>query len=204
MMFNRKNGFSVAIIMLLIALIGFVVFLSLRIISHNKNPDISENMTESQKNSEVYDYAQKICQAKQEAAGVRSTYEECVNYQINSKRGIAINNLYSLLEQYRILNNGYPSEVRINVLYPDGIVNVARSSEFKDPFGNEIVNKPAVSTLAEAREIAVPNSNNNFMYVPYGDPSCETNCKGFVLVSYMDLPSPVFKNLYIKESLSPQ
>ena len=101
--------------MLLIALIGFVVFLSLRIISHNKNPDISENMTESQKNSEVYDYAQKICQAKQEAAGVRSTYEECVNYQINSKRGIAINNLYSLLEQYRILNNGYPKIGRAHV-----------------------------------------------------------------------------------------
>ena len=127
---NGNKGFSIPIIMLMLLLIGVVTFFGRRIYLKNSSKNNSSSNTarsESQKNSDTYKYALELCKKEQKAAGVQSTFEECVNYHINIKRGLAINNLYSLLEKYRILNNGYPSEARINVLYPDGVVNVARS-----------------------------------------------------------------------------
>lgn len=111
-----------------------------------------------------------------------------------------INTMHSSLEEYFRVNGGYPASVSTDI-FPG-----LDAAALKDPVGgNEIVNYPAVPSLTAAQEIQAPQSDDmsssSYLYIPFPT-DCTTNCKGYILKSYIESPNSTVNNPYTKRSIN--
>lgn len=110
-----------------------------------------------------------------------------------------INNIHSKLEEFYNDNSGYPSTFTA-AEFP-GI----DAESLKDPKGQTIEIAPATDTEANALGTTAPtaSSTSQYKYVPFNDGStCTNNCKGYVLMTYVEKPSTTIANPYIKKGLN--
>lgn len=110
-----------------------------------------------------------------------------------------INNIHSKLEEYYNDNSGYPSTFTATT-FP-GI----DAESLKDPKGQEIVKNAAVANEAAALAVTAPtaNSTSQYLYVPFDDDSaCTNDCKGYVVMTYVEKPTTTITNPYVKKGLN--
>lgn len=113
----------------------------------------------------------------------------------DTKRITDISNIKDKLEEYYNENSGYPSQVSVaNLPGMD-------AETIKDPKGVEIANNSAVASETAALAVAAPTANGaQYKYVPFDDDSsCTNDCKGYVLMSFIERPTDTITNPLIKK-----
>lgn len=110
----------------------------------------------------------------------------------DTNRVVDIGNIKNELEKYYNENNGYP-----NTFQASTFVGIDAES-LKDPKGNSITINAVVADEAAANAVEAPtaDSPSQYLYIPYGDPSCTNNCSGFVLKAYIEKPTTIYSNPY--------
>lgn len=109
-----------------------------------------------------------------------------------------INNIKDKLEEYYNENNGYPNTFQAST-FPG-----LDAESLKDPKGTAIQINAVVADATAANNVAPPTASTSYqyLYVPYGDSDCTNNCKGFVIKSYIEKPTNVIANPYVKTGAS--
>jgi len=106
-----------------------------------------------------------------------------------------VNILHAKLEEHYNEVNSYPKNISSND-FP-GI----EPEVLKDPTGSPIVviDGTTITTTSGAVAKAKPTKSSYFQYIPFG---CKADaCEGYVLRTYIENPSAVYKNPYTKMGL---
>lgn len=106
-----------------------------------------------------------------------------------------LNATHSKLEEYHNVNAAYPKIISATNL--PGIDSAALT----DPTGMEIViSDGAAISISEALETDLPDTSTRYQYIPF---DCgDIYCLGYVLRAYIERPSSVTKNPYVKLGLN--
>lgn len=111
-----------------------------------------------------------------------------------------INTIYSKLETYFNENDSYPSTFTSQDLF--GI----DENVLKDPEGRLIVIHGSVDNATAAQAVPSPDesSASDYLYIPYpyGCTNEAKNCTGFILKSFIEKPTTITPNPYIKVGLN--
>lgn len=113
----------------------------------------------------------------------------------DTQRRTDINAIHGKLEEYYNNNNGYPLTFTATTL--SGIDSAA----LKDPNGATIAMSKAVTSESAALAVTSPSATGvNYLYVPF---SCSgTLCNGYVLKSFIEVPTASYPNPYTKKGLN--
>jgi type II secretory pathway pseudopilin PulG len=111
----------------------------------------------------------------------------------DTERKVAINTLYSKLEEYYNQKNSYP--LTIDAANFPGIDEKA----LKDPKGNSYEVSTSSTTAAQANALPTPTDSKEYQYLAFG---CDAaGCSGYVLRSYIESPTAYVPNPYVKTGL---
>ena len=118
----------------------------------------------------------------------------------DQQRTVDINTLHSKLEEFYNENNYYPSTFVVST-FPG-----LDQESLSDPVGRNLItiHKPVADMMA-ADALAAPSVDTtataSYVYVPYPT-GCSNNCTGYILKSYIELPTSTTPNPYVKRSLN--
>lgn len=117
----------------------------------------------------------------------------------DSERATDLDNIHSKLEEYFSDNGGYPNTLSGTILKGIG----AQPEILKDPAGNTITIVSPVANQVTAMAVANPTDTGaQYKYIPYPTSCGLITCTGYVLKSYIEKPSSVVPNPYIRLGLN--
>lgn len=109
----------------------------------------------------------------------------------DNQRFNAITTMKSLLEEYHQDKGGYPSTISTSTVYrlnPDLLVS---------PDGSTLQNHPPVESEFEARKSVTTSVDGpQYIYIPYPE-DCTTHCNGYILASFIEIPTIDYDNPHI-------
>lgn len=94
------------------------------------------------------------------------------------------------LEEYFNENFGYPSSL--------DDIHVSSEQVLIAPNGSTIKVNSVVADEDEAKASANPSGATEYTYTPYGKPTCQTTCDGYVLKALIEDPSDAVPNPLVK------
>jgi type II secretory pathway pseudopilin PulG len=124
----------------------------------------------------------------------------------DTQRITRVNAIHSKLEEFYNEANGYPADASIATNFPGIDINTV-----KDPEGG-LIKSILVADSAAMDSVEVPSagSGNELTYVAYPK-GCTMElksgsytgipCKGYTLSSYLEKPSSIYRNPYVKTGL---
>jgi len=98
--------------------------------------------------------------------------------------------LEAKLEDYFSANFGYPSNL--------DDIGIKDMQNLKGPSGTTIKINDVVADEASAKTTSNPNVSQEYIYTPYGKPTCLTTCDGYVLKGYLEKPNAGATNPLVK------
>lgn len=114
----------------------------------------------------------------------------------DTERHTDINALHSRLEEYYGDRGGYPNTFNSTTF--SGLDPLS----LKDPNGTIISIAAPVADQAAAQVVANPTATGaQYLYVPYPTGCGAITCTGYVLKTYIELPSEKIPNPYVKTGL---
>lgn len=108
----------------------------------------------------------------------------------DAERTADIDVLHSRLEEYFSDYGGYPSTLAATNL--PGV----NPEALKDPQGVIVVIEAPVANLVAAQAAAAPTASANYKYTPYPTNCSGSNCTGYVLKSFIEVPTERVPNPY--------
>lgn len=114
----------------------------------------------------------------------------------DAERTADIDVLHSRLEEYFSDYGGYPNTLNITNL--PGV----NPDVLKDPNGVAITIEPPVANLVAAQASATPTASANYKYIPYPTSCAGSTCTGYVLKSFIEVPTERVPNPYVRLGLN--
>jgi len=114
----------------------------------------------------------------------------------DTERAADIDTLHDRLEEYYTDKGAYPSTLSTTI-FP-GLA----AETLVDPDGTSIViNSPAASQAAAQATTNPTGGPNDYTYTPYPTGCGLTNCRGYILKSFIEIPTLPMTNPYIRAGL---
>lgn len=123
-----------------------------------------------------------------------TSYSDAQAKARDTQRIADINSIYAKLEEYYNDNNSYPSEITASLL--PGI----DSEALIDPNKKNIVSAKSATSESAALAVKGATSTENYLYVPFG--CVGSACKGYILKTYIEVPTSSSTNPYTKKGLN--
>lgn len=113
----------------------------------------------------------------------------------DTERAADIDTIHAQLEEYYTDKGAYPNTINTTVLpglFPDALV---------DPSGDSITIDTPVASQAAAQATANPTGSPDYVYIPYPTGCDSTNCRGYILKSFIENPTLPMTNPYVRAGL---
>lgn len=113
----------------------------------------------------------------------------------DTERAADIDTIHAQLEEYYTDKNGYPNTINSTILpnLPPGAL--------VDPKGTSISILSPVASQAAAQSTTNPTGSPDYVYIPYPTGCGATNCRGYILKSFIENPTLPMTNPYVRAGL---